>query len=445
MIEPQGIYYDPQLFDQAHVAYPQPGWTWDQFTETINQVSGSTDNGKPIYGFVDGPMGSILDVLLNKALVANNGLLDPKATASSLDWYAQLAKAQKLYPVPTATGSEGATAYKAMGDLVNGISGGKAAMWIDTPQSAPFRPQGSRVVYQPFPIDPADDHTTPLSVTCAAISSGTKSPQAAWAWLNFLSRRDLSGSVRPENSSYLTAYLLPGRQSLTGPSAFWSSLTGVQRNALSYALHHAWYYPSVPWSYYTTIGNAEQAVDSAIQSGADLEKCSGRGVPILQHSERGTATPTTGPVVLNTVPAPTPTGVASGLTINFTAANFNVSASFSVYGNRNTNLQALAADFKKSHPEISVSFSTEYDWSPDGNNFQVLAQSNDCFEYYGPGNLFTTLDQNNLLDLTSFLETEPGMLNDFYPQFLKPFQKEASFTVCRPTWASTLSATMPTC
>ncbi len=422
VIEPEGIYYDPQLFDQASVAYPQPGWTWDQFEGTINQVGRATD-GKTVYGLVDGPMGSILSLLINKALVANNGRLDPQPTAASLDWYVQLAKAQKLYPFPSVTGSAGATVYKDLNNVVNGISGGKAAMWIDVPQVSLGRPQRSRSVYMPFPIDPADDHTTPMSVTCAAISSGTKSPQAAWAWLNFLSQSDLSGAIRPENPSYLTAYLLPGRQSLTGPSAFWSNLTGVQRNAISYALHHAWYYPSVPWSYYTTAGNVEQAVVSAIQSGADLASAL-QGVAQSSSTETGAATPTAAPVVLNTAPVPTPTNAQTGLTINFMAANFNVTTSFSPFANRKVNLKALASDFKKSHPDITVNFSSDYAWSSDGNDFQVLSQNNDCFEFYGPGNLYTTLDETSLLDLTPFLETEPGLLNDFYSQFLKPFQQE---------------------
>ncbi len=424
VVEPLGIFYDPKYFDQAGVAYPQPGWTWEQFEATIDQVSGSTSDGVPVYGLVDGPMNSILGTLINKALVAGNGRLDPQATASSLDWYVQLAKAHKLYPVPVETGSEGATAYKAMGEVVNGISGGKAAMWIDMPQIALGRPQGSRSAYMPFPVDPADDHTTPMSVTCAAISSGTKAPQAAWAWLDFLSRRDLSGMVRPNNPGYLTAYLLPGRQSLTGGSAFWSSLDAVQRNALSYALNHAWYTPAVPWSYYTITANVEQAVDNAVHSGVDLATALQGLVQLPAPSEAGTATPTAGPVVLNTAPVPTPTVASTGLTIHFTAAYFDVNTSFTPYINRKKNLSALAADFKKAHPEITVLFSTDYAYSNDGNDFQALAQSSDCFEFFGPGMIYQSLDESNLLDLAPFLENESGLLNDFYPQFVKPFENE---------------------
>ena len=221
ILEPKGIYYDPQAFDAAKVPYPQPGWTWDQFRQTINQV-GATANGATTYGLVDGPVYTILGQLIDKHFLANDGKLDAKGLADSLAWYAQLAKDQKLYPVQPAD-SNGYLSAGAAASVLEGVTGDKAAMWVDTPGSVINLPQGKRSVYLPFPIDPQDDHTTPIWASCAAISSGTRSPQAAWAWLDFLTKHDLTGSVGPEDPQHFGGYYLPGRQSLTPASMYWTS------------------------------------------------------------------------------------------------------------------------------------------------------------------------------------------------------------------------------
>ena len=43
------IYFDKSLFDAAGVAYPQPGWTWDDFLATAQALTiGSGDTGQPV-------------------------------------------------------------------------------------------------------------------------------------------------------------------------------------------------------------------------------------------------------------------------------------------------------------------------------------------------------------------------------------------------------------
>ena len=123
ILQPEGIYYDPQVFDAAKVPYPQPGWTWDQFRQTINQV-GTTAKGSTTYGLADGPGPTVLDLLIQKHFLANDGKLDAKGLAASLAWYAQLAKAQKLYPVQPADSNGYMTSQGAI-DLLNN---GQAAM-----------------------------------------------------------------------------------------------------------------------------------------------------------------------------------------------------------------------------------------------------------------------------------------------------------------------------
>ena len=47
-----GIYYDPNAFGAAGLAYPAPGWTWDDFRKDVAALAGKT-GGQARYGFVD--------------------------------------------------------------------------------------------------------------------------------------------------------------------------------------------------------------------------------------------------------------------------------------------------------------------------------------------------------------------------------------------------------
>ena len=121
-----GVYYNPSLFDQAHVPYPQPGWTWDQFKEIISQL-GSTTNNQTLYGFLDGPSGFLLDPLLSQQLSVNGGQVNAQAIAASLTWYVQLVQDKKLYPLQPAI--NGVYHLDNMTQLLNNH---QAAMWLST-------------------------------------------------------------------------------------------------------------------------------------------------------------------------------------------------------------------------------------------------------------------------------------------------------------------------
>jgi ABC-type glycerol-3-phosphate transport system substrate-binding protein len=419
ILEPQGVYYDPQAFDAAKVPYPKPGWTWDQFQQTINQV-GTTANGTTTYGLVDGPAGSILDLLLQQHLLANDGKLDAKALAAGLAWYIQLAKAQKLY-APQPANSSGVMSF---GDMSNLLQYHQAAMWIDSTSSAGYNPHYNGV-YVPYPVEAQNDHTTPVWATCAAISAGTRSPQAAWAWLEFLSKQDLSGTVNTNDPHYLNAYNLSGRQSVTQKSIFWTRLDDAQRNTLQFALEHAYYYPISAYAWGMTNWNAEQAILNAIKNGTDLAAGLEGVAAAASVAIQATPTPTAGPVVLNTAPVPTTTTLPEGVT----AINFNENAIMTMdpaYTYNGSAIQALVTAFEKLHPEIKVVLTGDVSAPADGDYVHALAQSNDCFETEGPG-LTNYLSASDLLDLTPFLDADPTMKADFYPAFLLPYQKEGKF------------------
>ena len=339
---------------------------------------------------------------------------------TDLAWYVQLAKAQKLYPVHSANLPGHARLYQNVSSM---LQDNQAAMWINNVETEFFRGPNAQSVYVPYPVDAQDDHTTPVSAVSAAISSGTKNPQAAWAWLQFLSQHDLTGMVDTTNPGYLTTYLIPARQSLATSSVFWSGLSDVDRNGMLYALNHAYYYPFSGLAFSMESWNAMLSIADAIQAGTALMPAL-QTVAVTATAEvpaQSTATPTAGPVVLNTAPVPTslPGG---GLTINFNEDSIMGMNPDNTYNG--PAIKALVAAFEKLHPEIKVILTNSIDMPADYDVIHKLAQGNDCFEAMGPAYPYLTLSDTDLLDLTSFLDTDPSMKNDLYPAFLKPYQVE---------------------
>ncbi len=409
----QGIYYNPGLFDQAHVSYPQPGWTWDQFQALISQLGSITDN-QTIYGFVDGLYGDILDPLLVQQLSANSSQVDAKGIANNLAWYVQLAKDKKLYPLQPAI--NGAYQTNQITNLQNLLKNNQAAMWISSPFVSGGNSQGG---YLPYPVGQPTDHTTPASANCGAISSGTKSPQAAWAWLNFLSHQDLSGEQ--------TSGLLPARQSLVEASPYYASLSEPERSALQYGLAHAWYYSQ---GLGDTLYTVEQAIANAIQSGTDLADALQTITSSARAQAQATATVTAQPVAINP-PLATPTNLPENeKTITFDwerlpGAMVSYDATFEML------FDEVIKDFEKSYPEITVLTAAPIDAptplaSDRGNEVRSLAKSYDCFLYIAPhmNSPYPQITPGDVLDLTPLLDADPALRDDFYPAFFTPFEMD---------------------
>ncbi len=390
----QGIYYDPKLFDRVHLAYPQSGWTWSQFRQVVTEVASS--DGATVYGFVDGRDGFILYPLIMQQLLSNNGTVDSKAISASITWYQQLSKDKKLYPMQLAVNGIYPSA-----EINSLLANEQAAMWISSPVLENSRLNGPRAIYQPFPADQPEERTTPANVFCGGISAGSKSPQAAFEWLDFLSHQDLSGNKE--------SGMLPARQSLVQTSPYFAGLAGSEKRAIQYALAHTWF--DTPGQE-ATVYNVLQAVTSAVQSGTDLT------IALQAIADQGNSaqpTATTKPVLVNT---PKPTSPPNILTISFDVGG-GIGTKWGGWGVGPTKfaLDALIAEFEKANPGILVNVNVG---AGQWNALSDQAKENDCMEGFQPFG-YDTLPNADLLDLTSFLEASPSMKEDLQTAYLLPY------------------------
>ncbi len=51
-VTPRAMFYNKGVFDDAGVAYPQDGWTWAEFTETVKALTNGKTGDEARYGFI---------------------------------------------------------------------------------------------------------------------------------------------------------------------------------------------------------------------------------------------------------------------------------------------------------------------------------------------------------------------------------------------------------
>jgi ABC-type glycerol-3-phosphate transport system substrate-binding protein len=208
------MYYNKDMFDQAGVAYPEIGWTWNDF---VNALTALSDPSIKVYGY-----GTLLDSLDALAFIVGHGgrffddpvnptriVFDDPPTVEALEWYADLIHERGF----VATDKQ---AYDQAlgGNLQSAVYLDKIAIWpgwisergggggINTTWIAEWK---MRWGMAPFPHD-----AQPATVTVMAgyfVSAQTASPEACWQWISFLSEQ-------------MPHQLTPARRSLTESAGF---------------------------------------------------------------------------------------------------------------------------------------------------------------------------------------------------------------------------------
>ena len=183
-------FYNRDLFDQQHVAYPENGWTWDDFLEATAALR---DPATDVFGYAPNldlfdPLtviyqhgGRIFDDLENPTRTA----FDDPLTIEALDWYARLAFDYNVAPTPDqvrtlfGTGGVRTGVYRNMVGVWSGMLSDRGGRSWPTEWSMRWG-----VVQLP-----RDATATTLTlVEGYYISSQAEAPEACWNWLSFVSQ-----------------------------------------------------------------------------------------------------------------------------------------------------------------------------------------------------------------------------------------------------------------
>jgi multiple sugar transport system substrate-binding protein len=184
------LYYNRDLFDARRVAYPESGWTWDDFLEATAALRDPTTD---VFGY--GPNLDLFDPLT--AIYQHGGRIfddlenptrttfDDPLTIEALDWYTRLIYDYNVAPTP-----EQVQALFGRGGVSEGVLHNMVGVW-----SGMLSDRGGRSWPNEWTMRwgvvqlPQDAAAATLTlVEGYYISSEAASPQACWSWVSFVSQ-----------------------------------------------------------------------------------------------------------------------------------------------------------------------------------------------------------------------------------------------------------------
>lgn len=393
------IFYDKDLFDEAGLAYPQPGWTWTEFAQAAQALTQRDGDEVTVWGFVNkwGNHWQFIESQTGPFSTANTTnlparLQDP-AVVEAIQRYSDLFFQQRVSPFfqPPASGE-----VPAMPPESTLVDLGQAAMWNDMAINWLWRNNQRRLGVVPFPGAANHQNTTGIFGQGRTMSALAAHPQAAWRWLNFLSHQAGAG--------YLSDDVFPLRPSLAEAHGFWQKMDAEAANVMRYALEHS----------YAASQDHSLPLLQALSDAMNLILSGERSVPTAlaeapaamaafnQSEPTAAAMPETAPI--NARAAITPS-----MTITYVVVDLGVDL---------TQLRTLAQEFQARQPAIQVV--VKQPPFVDAFDLPDVAAVADCFDWWP---IVYNQDKRNLVvNLAPFLAAEPALdRNDFYAGLLTQF------------------------
>jgi multiple sugar transport system substrate-binding protein len=223
------LFYNKDLFDKASVAYPDDTWDWAKLVEVGKKLTvDKNKDGKPDQWGLYTETTDMENYW--SSLVWQNGgdilapdgksiVLDSPAATGGLQFLQDLIWKEKVVPEPSL--------FAETGDA---FEQGKAAMEVNgswlvaTDETA-----GLKFGIAPLPKGPAG-RATSVNPTGAVVYKGTKSPDAAWAFVKYL-----ASPAAQQKIMALKASLPANKEVLTGAFATSYGGAAVLADALGYA------------------------------------------------------------------------------------------------------------------------------------------------------------------------------------------------------------------
>jgi multiple sugar transport system substrate-binding protein len=204
-VDPLVMYYNKDLFDSVGIAYPQNGWTWEEFLEAALAI---TDLETNTFGYVSTPEsadpllfiyqhgGRILDDLANPTRTT----FDDPLTVEAVEWYAGLVLDHNVAP----TSEQMRQAFPGSRGVSDAIRLGRIGMWVGSLSERGGQDwrrhwdMGWGVVGLPQDLQ----SITLIDAEGYFISAHTQHREACWRWVSFLSKQPPS-RLAPARKSIL--------------------------------------------------------------------------------------------------------------------------------------------------------------------------------------------------------------------------------------------------
>jgi len=211
------LYYNPDIFDEAGVEYPNEDWTWDDLLAAAEQLTVVASNGRVsryALGMEAGKYqlwvgqngGSILDDMSNPSRCS---LTDPEAV-EALEFFADMMANNYAMPDANLSQSGGDAAV---------FQSGQVAMIIQNASRIPtFNSAGVNYDVAVVPIPEGGQRSASAAGAAWTMSSFSDDKEAAWTFLSWLQSTDggqgiytASGEILPALRSTALSDVFMGR------------------------------------------------------------------------------------------------------------------------------------------------------------------------------------------------------------------------------------------
>lgn len=230
------IYYNKAIFDTAGMDYPAADWTWETFRMMAQALTVPDGDEVAQWGFVPIGLWPLTTTLLDGTPATAMLIFTTDEMMTQVEWLAFLFRDDipwfdnygQINAVPTGQ--------------LELIGNQKTAMWVDDHTFA-WANRRAGISVAPYPSGLLGDGV-PMRVQQAAISRGTAYPEAAWLWIDFLSRQAPVGRG------------VPGRRSVAAATNYWDTLDTPVRTAVQQSVERG-----IP---FTLNSPAQTALDTAV-------------------------------------------------------------------------------------------------------------------------------------------------------------------------------------
>jgi multiple sugar transport system substrate-binding protein len=404
----QILAYNPMLFEQSGLPVPEAGWSWQELLQAAEQIAQQKDEEGQIYGFFDPSNGYLSTSGYLQTQGVDLAALDEKTVQLTDDPFVTALEQTRSLVDQGAIFSQqvfAADQEQAI-DPQQLIAAGRVGIWDHEYSQMMYSPEGSHssVPYDftvgtvPYPPMHAGFQG---GIDGYIISSGSRHPQQAWKWIEFLSRQQLTRPDVPEQ--VIPVSQVPARQALAERVGYWESLDEATAATYRWSLEHLPPFAQTPQPSLSTA--LMQALDQVlVQEQVTVEQALQAAQQMLdeqvaQAHMAATAEPVTETVVVAT-PEPQ-TAPEGALTISFAAASYNPS-----------DLRQAVREFREQQPGIFVQLQPASRFSAP-MNLADFAQHVDCFA--GSFSLRGEQDAGMVRDLQPFIEEDPAFAMEDYP------------------------------
>ncbi len=415
----QLLSYNREVFERAGIPEPQPGWTWADVMATAERLTERNGLTVVTHGLME-PSGGFLPLL---ALLEAEGirLLSTPALETDITEPAYVNAIEQIrawrrdgvliepavfHSVPTG-GNDNPPA-----DPTDLVREGRVALWgelyLNNPDGTPWKPDFP-VGRVPYPVSKDSSILFGGGSEGFIISGGTAHPDAAWRWIEWLSRQPID----QQNGD--SPGRIPARQSLATQSGFWEQLDTQTAEAYRWTMANGAPLPERQPDY-SLAGALSQALATVMSDPkADVRAALAEAQrqmrdAIEQMALTPTPKPDLNPVIVAT---PEPQMAPDGAT----------TITFGLFGYNPTEVRRIARAFRAIRPDIFVELKNV---EPSPGTFMTsaaeLAQQYDCFSWNGP---LQESDYAALLDLRPLFEADADFpRDDVLPAALAYYTRE---------------------